>query len=114
MNGYAKTGFLSYARRGFDVMPLRDTSSWNTFLSMYSKQGAINKAHSIFNEMHYRDSVSWTTMIAGYKYVFRFDVSIRMFIEMVGAGVLPTQYTFTSVLASCAEIRALYMGVCKN
>ncbi|KAF3640432.1 Pentatricopeptide repeat-containing protein [Capsicum annuum] len=109
INGYAKTGFL-YARKVFDVMPVRDISSWNTLLSVYSKQGVINEARSIFNEMPCRDSVSWTTMIAGYNYVGRFQVAIRMFIEMVGAGVLPTQYTFTSVLASCAEIRALYEG----
>ncbi|KAK4721917.1 hypothetical protein R3W88_012150 [Solanum pinnatisectum] len=112
INGYAKTGFLSYARKVFDVMPVRDTSSWNTLLSGYSKECLINEAHSIFKEMPYRDSVSWTTMIAGYNFVGRSQAAIQMFLEMVSASdhVLPTQYTFTSVLASCAEIRALNEG----
>ncbi|XP_015072291.1 pentatricopeptide repeat-containing protein At2g22070 [Solanum pennellii] len=111
INGYAKTGFLSYARKVFDVMPVRDTSSWNTLLSGYSKGGLINEAHSIFKEMPYRDSVSWTTMIAGCNFVGRFQVAIQMFLEMVSVSdVSPTQYTCTSVLASCAEIRALNEG----
>ncbi|XP_016441968.2 pentatricopeptide repeat-containing protein At2g22070-like [Nicotiana tabacum] len=110
INGYAKTGFLSYARKVFDEMPVRDTSSWNTLLSGYSKQGSVNEAYSIFKEMPYRDSVSWTTMIVGYNLVGRFQVAIQMFLEMVSSDVLPTQYTFTSVLASCAAIRALYEG----
>ncbi|XP_060185073.1 pentatricopeptide repeat-containing protein At2g22070 [Lycium barbarum] len=110
INGYAKTGFLSYARKVFDEMPVRDTSSWNTLLSGYSRKGEIIEACSIFKEMPYRDSVSWTTMIVGYNSVGRFKVAIQLFLEMVALNVLPTQYTFTSVLASCAAIRALHEG----
>ncbi|CAK9166967.1 unnamed protein product [Ilex paraguariensis] len=39
-----------------------------------------------------------------------FDVAIRMFLKMISFRILPTQYSFTNIFASCASIEALDIG----
>ncbi|XP_075481632.1 pentatricopeptide repeat-containing protein At2g22070 [Primulina tabacum] len=110
VNSYAKTGFINDAHRVFDEMPEKDTSSYNTLLSAYAKQGMMREAVSIFNKIAEPDSVSWTSIIVGYNLLGRFDVVFKMFLEMVKRKVVPSQYTITSVLASCASIKELAIG----
>nr|GMD40334.1 pentatricopeptide repeat-containing protein At2g22070 [Ipomoea batatas] len=110
INAYGKNGFISDAQSLFDEMPTRDASSWNTLLSAYAKRGLIHEARHIFNEMPCPDDITWTTMIVGYNLIGQFKVAIKTFLEMVGCNVLPTQYTVTSILASCAAIRSLDIG----
>ncbi|KAL2240916.1 UNVERIFIED_CONTAM: Pentatricopeptide repeat-containing protein [Sesamum indicum] len=110
MNAYAKTGFVSDARRVFDGMSVKNVSSYNTLLSACAKQGMIREALCIFNEVPEPDSVSWTAMIVGYNQMGRFGVAFRMFLEMMKCKVVPTEYTLTNVLASCAAIEALDVG----
>ncbi|KAK3211919.1 hypothetical protein Dsin_016625 [Dipteronia sinensis] len=110
MNFYAKTESISDARKVFDEMPVRTMYSWNTILSCYLKQGELDLAHEVFNNIPNRDSVSWTTMIVRYKEMARFENAIKLFVEMVKDRVLPTRFTITSVLASCAAIGDLGVG----
>ncbi|KAG8383472.1 hypothetical protein BUALT_Bualt04G0016800 [Buddleja alternifolia] len=110
MNAYAKMGFISDARRVFDEMPVKNVSTYNTLLSAYAKQGMIREALCIFNEAPEPDSVSWTAMIVGYNQMGRFEVAFQMFLEMVKRKVVPTEYTLTNVLASCAAIETLDIG----
>ncbi|KAL3818883.1 hypothetical protein ACJIZ3_004788 [Penstemon smallii] len=110
MNAYAKTGFISDARRVFDEMPTKNISSHNTLLSAYAKHGNIRQALGIFNEIPEPDSVSWTAMIVGYNQMGRFEVTFRMFLQMIKCKVMPTEYTLTNVLASCAAIESLDIG----
>ncbi|PON32779.1 DYW domain containing protein [Parasponia andersonii] len=110
MTFYAKTGSLSEAHRVFDEMSVRTKLSWNMILSAYAKQGRFDVALRIFDEMPERDSVSWTAMIVGYNQMGRFDKAIRMFAKMVSDKIPTTQFTATSILASCAAIEGLDIG----
>ncbi|XP_052192160.1 pentatricopeptide repeat-containing protein At2g22070 [Diospyros lotus] len=110
MNLYAKSGYLFEARQIFDEMPEKNISSWNTLLSAYAKQGWIDAALHIFGQMPDPDSVSWTAMIVGYNQMRRVASAVKMFLDMVSHGVSPTQFTMTSVLASCAAVEALDLG----
>ncbi|KAL3524722.1 hypothetical protein ACH5RR_013094 [Cinchona calisaya] len=110
INVYAKFGFIPDAVKVFDEMPVRNTSSWNTLLSAYAKRGMIRETISYFSEIPERDSVSWTAMIVGYNQLGRFEDAIRMFTKMVSSRVIPTQYTFTNVLAACGAVKELNVG----
>ncbi|XP_044478318.1 pentatricopeptide repeat-containing protein At2g22070-like [Mangifera indica] len=110
MNFYAKTGSVFHAKKVFDEMPIRTAYSWNTLLSCYAKQKKVDLTCGVFNSMPFRDSVAWTTMIVSCKEMGRFKNAIRMFAEMVKEGVMPTQFTLTSVLASCASVGDLGVG----
>lgn len=48
INGYAKLGSVSSARKVFDGMTERDTISWSTMISMYTNQGKKKIALSLF------------------------------------------------------------------
>lgn len=110
INFYAKSGYISHAHLVFDEMPERTIFSWNTLLSAYAKQGLISQACGVFNKIPTRDSVSWTTMIVGYNQMGRFASAMRVFAEMIRDGIEPTEYTITSMLASCAAIEDLGIG----
>ncbi|KAL3645122.1 hypothetical protein CASFOL_010302 [Castilleja foliolosa] len=110
LNAYAKTGLISDARQVFDEMPVKNVSSYNTLLSAYAKQGMIREALCIFNKAPEPDSVSWTALIVGYNQMGRFEVTFRLFLEMIKSRAVPTEYTLTNVLASCVAIEALDIG----
>ncbi|KAG6767277.1 hypothetical protein POTOM_028473 [Populus tomentosa] len=110
MNLYAKTGFLLDAHNLFNEMPVKTTFSWNTILSGYAKQGKLEKAHQVFDLIPVRDSVSWTTIIVGYNQMGRFENAIKIFVDMVKDKVLPTQFSLTNVLASCAATGSRGIG----
>lgn len=109
-NFYSKTGSVSDAHTLFDEMPVKTIYSWNTLLSAYSRQGKMAEATEIFHKIPNRESVSWSTMIVGYSQMGCFETAIKMFDRMIKERVTPTQYTVTSVLASCAAIEALDIG----
>ncbi|KAF7837293.1 pentatricopeptide repeat-containing protein [Senna tora] len=110
INYYAKTGSVSDAHYLFNEMSARTTFSWNTILSAFAKGGNMKAAHKVFDEIPERDSVSWTTMIVGYNQKGLFNNAIHLFLMMISDRILPTQFTFTNVLASCAAIEALDIG----
>ncbi|KAI3748967.1 hypothetical protein L6452_12444 [Arctium lappa] len=110
MNLYAKTGLLEDATGLFNEMPVKNASSWNTIISAYAKQGKIDYARQLFVEMPEPDSVSWTAIMVGYNQMGRFENAIKMFIDMISSKVMPTQYTFTIILASCAAMKSLEFG----
>ncbi|GFP90553.1 pentatricopeptide repeat-containing protein at2g22070 [Phtheirospermum japonicum] len=91
-------------------MPVKNVSSYNTLLSAYARQGMIQEALCIFNKAPEPDSVSWTALIVGYNRMGCFEVAFRLFLEMIKSRAVPTEYTLTNVLASCAAIEALDIG----
>lgn len=110
VNFYAKTGSVSDAHLLFNEMSVKSTFSWNTILSALVKGGNIEAAHHVFDEIPNRDSVSWTTMIVGFNRMGLFNNAIQLFLRMISDRILPTQFTFTNVLSSCAAIEALDIG----
>ncbi|KAL4368135.1 hypothetical protein GQ457_05G008680 [Hibiscus cannabinus] len=110
MNFYSRTGCFFDARLLFDEMPERTIFTWNTLLSAYSRQGKMGEATEIFHKIPNRDSVSWSTVITGYNQMGRSESAVKVFDKMIKERVTPTQYTITSVLASCAAIQALDIG----
>lgn len=108
INFYGKTGFLP--QNVFDEMPVKTIFSWNTVLSAYAKDGRMCEATRVFNQIPDRDSVSWTAMIVGFNQKGCYRNAVRMLVKMIGDGVVPSQYTMTSVLAACAGMEALDVG----
>ncbi|GAB4848344.1 hypothetical protein Ancab_003037 [Ancistrocladus abbreviatus] len=93
-----------------DEMPIKNNFSWNTLLSAYAKEGRMEAATRLFERIPQPDSVSWTAMIVGYAQMGCFGSAIKTFTDMIFYRIPPTQYTITSILASCAAIEALEIG----
>ncbi|XP_077214345.1 tetratricopeptide repeat (TPR)-like superfamily protein [Tasmannia lanceolata] len=88
---------------------------WNIFVSnalldMYGKCGSLRSANLWFFEMgNLRDRISWNTLITGYANHGRSEEALRIFGEMQWEAA-PSEFTFSTVLAACANIFTLDQG----
>jgi pentatricopeptide repeat protein len=94
-------------RSGFQL----DVSVGSALVDMYVKCGNIEQAHDVFKQMPLRNAISWTAMIAGYSLNGHAMEALRLFREMVRAGVEPDSKAFVSVLPACANLGALVLGM---
>ncbi|GMN60569.1 hypothetical protein TIFTF001_029666 [Ficus carica] len=112
INMYAKCGEIDDARKLFDVMTVRDSSSWNALIAGYMKIGEIRLAEDLFGKMVNRNIVSWTAMISGYTQNGLARQALVLFDKMLDddSGVKPNWVTIMSVLPACAHSAALERG----
>ncbi|KAH9603417.1 hypothetical protein KSS87_022984 [Heliosperma pusillum] len=75
----------------------------NSVIDMYSWCQSLCEASQCFSEMPQKDIITWNTLIAGYK---RVDSSrcLSIFVSMESQGFTPTSFTFSSVIAACADL----------
>ncbi|KAG8378417.1 hypothetical protein BUALT_Bualt08G0135200 [Buddleja alternifolia] len=75
----------------------------NGLINMYMKCGSMRTGHSIFEGTACRDINSWNIMITGYGMHGFGNRALRIFYEMVNAGVKPDKVTFVAVLSACSH-----------
>ncbi|KAG7033276.1 Pentatricopeptide repeat-containing protein, mitochondrial, partial [Cucurbita argyrosperma subsp. argyrosperma] len=51
-----------------------------------------------------RDLVPWTTLVTAYSQCFEWDKAIEIFSNMRREGFTPNQFSFSSMLVSCASL----------
>lgn len=112
INMYAKCGEINDARHLFDLMSVRDASSWNGLIAGYMKAGDLKAAEELFAVLPNRNIVSWTAMISGYSQNGLADRALALFEDMRQGGndVKPNWVTIASVLPACAHSAALEQG----
>lgn len=112
INMYVKCGGIGDARKMFDIMTVRDISSWNALIAGYMKIGEIFLAEDLFGRMVRRNIVSWTAMISGYAQNGLAGQALVLFDKMLedDSGIKPTWVTIMSVLPACAHSAALERG----
>eukprot|EP01018_Ginkgo_biloba_P007317 Gb_00862 [translate_table: standard] len=79
-------------------------------LDMYANSGIITEARKVFDRITKRDDVSWNAMIAGYSHHGHGEEALKLFQQMRQTGMKPDQFTFASLLRSCAQLAALEQG----
>uniref|UniRef100_A0A6N2KEA1 Uncharacterized protein n=1 Tax=Salix viminalis TaxID=40686 RepID=A0A6N2KEA1_SALVM len=81
----------------------------NSILDMYCRCGCLSEANKCFNGITEKDLITWNTLIAGYE---RSDSIEPLFIfsQMESEGFTPNCFTFTSLIATCANLAALCCG----
>ncbi|KAL0437966.1 UNVERIFIED_CONTAM: putative pentatricopeptide repeat-containing protein [Sesamum latifolium] len=75
----------------------------NGLINMYMKCGSLRTGHSIFERTVYRDITSWNIIITGYGIHGLGDRALKIFHQMVNAGVKPDEVTFVAVLSACSH-----------
>ncbi|KAK1575123.1 hypothetical protein Q3G72_002841 [Acer saccharum] len=81
-----------------------------TLIDMYAKCGDIGSAKRVFDGLDERSVVSWTAMIAGCIRCNKFRESSRLFVEMLGDNVFPTEVTIRSFIIECGFVGGLGLG----
>ncbi|KAK7344289.1 hypothetical protein VNO77_13729 [Canavalia gladiata] len=81
----------------------------NSILDMYCRCHCASEAKQIFCEMTQKDMITWNTLIAGFEALDSKE-SLCIYSQMVSEGFSPNCFTFTSVLAACANLAVLCCG----
>ncbi|XP_031488938.1 pentatricopeptide repeat-containing protein At2g41080 [Nymphaea colorata] len=110
LNMYSKCGGLQYARQLFDVMPHRNTMSFNIMLGAYVQNGCLELALDVFEGMPERNLASWNAMVTGLVQYEHHEEGLWLLVTMQKMGIMPDQFTLGSVLKGCAELQALRQG----
>ncbi|KAJ4843683.1 hypothetical protein Tsubulata_016595 [Turnera subulata] len=81
----------------------------NSVLDMYCRCGCLWEGERYFHEMSQKDLISWNTLISGYERSNSIE-SLVIFSKMELEGFSPNCFTFTSLVAACANLAALHCG----
>eukprot|EP01018_Ginkgo_biloba_P007201 Gb_03579 [translate_table: standard] len=82
----------------------------SALVDMYAKCRSLDDACHVFDKMPERNVVSWNAMIAGNAQNGNNEDALKLFCQMQQAGMIPSQFTFASVLSACASHEALEQG----
>ncbi|KAF7844800.1 pentatricopeptide repeat-containing protein [Senna tora] len=68
MGWFLSFGCVHFARQLFDVMPSRDTVSYNSMIDGYVKHGMVEEARELFDDMPLwkKNLITWNSMMGGY------------------------------------------------
>lgn len=108
---YATCGNISDALLAFDKMPQRDVVTWNTMITHLVKRGDIDSAYQMFVQMPERNVRSWTAMVGGFVQCGKPKEAIELYTKMEESGLKPNEVTVVAVLAACADLGALDLGI---
>ncbi|KAF6159317.1 hypothetical protein GIB67_032088 [Kingdonia uniflora] len=108
---YTKCGNVEVAQVIFDKMVVKNSMSWNTMIDGYMRNGCIDEGINLFDRMPVRDKVSWTALISEFVKRDCFKEALDWFRKMQIYGVEPDYVIVITVLAACANLRALGLGI---
>ncbi|KAK4255293.1 hypothetical protein QN277_008308 [Acacia crassicarpa] len=111
---YAKCGRVDLARLLFDQLGGKNMVSCNTMIDGYMRSGEIENAIELFDKMPVKNAISWTALIGGFVKRDYHEEALECFREMQLSGVAPDYVTIIAVLAACANLGTLSLGLWVN
>lgn len=111
VNMYGRCGMMESARLVFEKMPERDVVTWNILITQFCKKGDMKSAEELFRCMPERNARTWTTVIDGYVKCGDPKEAVRVFEKMEDENVKLNEVTVVSILAACADLGLLDLGV---
>ncbi|KAG6520679.1 pentatricopeptide repeat-containing protein At2g13600-like [Zingiber officinale] len=82
----------------------------NAFLMSFIRSGKMEEAAEVFGNIGGRNVVDWNSMLAGYLQSSCSEIW-RFWCRMIQAGVMPDEFSFSSVLSGLAKASSLRCGV---
>lgn len=79
-------------------------------IGVYSKCGKIELAKHIFNMVPQYDIVCWNSMLAGLSLNSLDREAFTFFQQMLRKGMLPTEFSYATVLNCCSSLSSLSQG----
>jgi pentatricopeptide repeat protein len=87
------------------------TSVGNSLCRLYAKSGSLESALKTFQRVPDKNVITWTTMISACaedeNYV---EIGLTLFLDMLMDGVMPNEFTLTSVMSLCGTRLDLNLG----
>ncbi|KAL6957533.1 Pentatricopeptide repeat-containing protein, chloroplastic [Sarracenia purpurea var. burkii] len=82
----------------------------STLVWLYCKCSEYSTASKVLQEMSFRDVFSWTAMISGCAGLGHEPEALEFLKEMLGEGVKPNSFTYSSALKACARLQNIQHG----
>ncbi|KAL5988367.1 hypothetical protein ACLOJK_036131 [Asimina triloba] len=82
----------------------------SSLIDYYAKLGEIPEATSAFDEAKEKDGVVYNAMIAGFSQNLLGEEALKLFMQMHQTEILPTCFTFSSLLNACGTLAVLQQG----
>ncbi|XP_021839303.2 pentatricopeptide repeat-containing protein At5g65570 [Spinacia oleracea] len=82
----------------------------SALVDMYAKLGKMRNAHLVADRVVEKDVVLFTTLVVGYVQNGEDGKAMQAFYQMISEGVKGNEYTFTSLLVSCGNLKDLCLG----
>ncbi|AAD56320.1 hypothetical protein [Arabidopsis thaliana] len=82
----------------------------SSLVSMYSKCEKMEAAAKVFEALEEKNDVFWNAMIRGYAHNGESHKVMELFMDMKSSGYNIDDFTFTSLLSTCAASHDLEMG----
>ncbi|KAI3701679.1 hypothetical protein L6452_26930 [Arctium lappa] len=79
-------------------------------IGMYSKCNKIELAKCIFDRIREQDTVCWNSMMAGLSLNNLDNEAFMLFKNMLENEMLPTQFSYSTVLSCCAKLSSISQG----
>ncbi|XP_057873534.2 pentatricopeptide repeat-containing protein At3g12770 [Cryptomeria japonica] len=80
-------------------------------LKAFCREGRLKDARKIFDNMTEKDVLSWNLIIATYRRHGYPQEALKLFQQIQRTGVQPDHFTFTTILPTCAQTRAMEKGM---
>lgn len=108
---YAKSDDVDSAKRVFDGLNVKDPVCYNCLISGYSKSGQVLAARKLFDEMAERTIVTWNSMLSCYLHNGEYEEGVKLFLLMLSEGFQFNETTLVTMLATCARVGNLDIGL---
>lgn len=83
---------------------------WNSLMDMYGRLGVYDYALSVFLTMEDRDVISWNSLILCCSEAGNKELALDQFCLMREMGNQPDEYTVSTVVSICSDLRELSKG----
>ncbi|KAL2333086.1 hypothetical protein Fmac_014299 [Flemingia macrophylla] len=82
----------------------------SSLINMYGKCQMLHAARQLFDAISHKNMIVWNTMLGVYSQNGYLSNVIDLFLYMTDSGVVPDEFTYTSILSSCACFKYLEIG----
>ncbi|KAJ4786462.1 Pentatricopeptide repeat-containing protein [Rhynchospora pubera] len=87
-----------------------DTFLGCSLVDMYCKCGMIGEALKLHERIGTRQLVSWNAILAGFSAQKQSKEAQTLFLKMLESGLKPDNFTYATVLSSCADLGTAGLG----
>ncbi|CAA0821415.1 Putative pentatricopeptide repeat-containing protein [Striga hermonthica] len=107
---YAKLGASNYVKRFFDMMGVKDSTSWSIAMAANLNEGDLRESLDFFWSMPTKSVCSWNTIIDGLLRRGFVGNALELLHEMVEFGCAFNGVTFTISLSLASSVKNFDLG----
>ncbi|KAF6165167.1 hypothetical protein GIB67_000751 [Kingdonia uniflora] len=82
----------------------------SALVDMYCKCGVMEEAEKVHNRIKIQTTVSWNAIISGFSLHKQSEEAQKFFSQMLDMGLVPDNFTYTTVLDTCANLATIGLG----